>query len=84
VRKRHRSRRTFDTYKVELSSADGGTDKQTLWIAKDSRKPVKMTANVAEMGGATITQEMVPKSNQQSANNGCREAGLFCLSKLHS
>jgi dipeptidyl aminopeptidase/acylaminoacyl peptidase len=51
---------TFDTYKVELSSADGGTDKQTLWIAKDSRKPVKMTATLAEMGGATITQEMVP------------------------
>src|SRR5580765_7134512 len=51
---------TFDTYKVELSSADGGGDKQTLWIAKDSRKPVKMTAVLAEMGGATITQEMVP------------------------
>jgi hypothetical protein len=51
---------TFDTYKVELSSADGGADKQTLWIAKDSRKPVKMTATLAEMGGATITQEMVP------------------------
>jgi len=51
---------TFDTFKVELSSADGGTDKQTLWIAKDSRKPVKMTATMADMGGATITQEMVP------------------------
>jgi dipeptidyl aminopeptidase/acylaminoacyl peptidase len=51
---------TFDTYKVELNSADGGGDKQTLWIAKDSRKPVKMTATLAEMGGATITQEMVP------------------------
>jgi dipeptidyl aminopeptidase/acylaminoacyl peptidase len=51
---------TFDTYKVELSSADGGGDKQTLWISKDSRKPVKMTATLAEMGGATITQEMVP------------------------
>jgi hypothetical protein len=51
---------TFDTYKVELNSADGGGDKQTLWIAKDSRKPVKMTAVLPEMGGATITQEMVP------------------------
>ncbi|HZD94036.1 MAG TPA: alpha/beta fold hydrolase [Candidatus Sulfotelmatobacter sp.] len=50
---------TFDTYKVELSSADGGGDKQTLWIAKDSRKPVKMTAVLADMGGATITQELV-------------------------
>jgi hypothetical protein len=50
---------TFDTYKVEVTSADGGADKQTLWIAKDSRKPVKMTAVLAEMGGATMTQEMV-------------------------
>ena len=51
---------TFDTYKVELTSADGGQDKQTLWIAKDSRKPVKMTSTLGEMGGATITQELVP------------------------
>jgi dipeptidyl aminopeptidase/acylaminoacyl peptidase len=49
---------TFDTYKVELSSADGGNDKQTLWIAKDSRKPVKMTSVLTDMG-ATITQELV-------------------------
>lgn len=51
---------TFDTYKVELSSADGGNDKQTLWVAKDSHKPVKMTATLADMGGATIEQELVP------------------------
>jgi hypothetical protein len=51
---------TFDAYKVELTSADGGADKQTLWIAKDSRKPVKMSAVLADMGGATITQELVP------------------------
>lgn len=51
---------TFDTFKVEVSSADGGSDKQTLWIAKDSRKPVKMTGVLADMGGATVTQELVP------------------------
>ncbi|HYX53318.1 MAG TPA: prolyl oligopeptidase family serine peptidase [Candidatus Limnocylindrales bacterium] len=51
---------TFDTYKVEVTSADGGGDKRTLWIAKDSRKPVKVTAVLAEMGGATLTQELVP------------------------
>ena len=51
---------TFDTFKVELTSADGGNDKQTLWIAKDSRKPVKMSAVLAEMGGATLTEELVP------------------------
>jgi len=31
---------TFDSYKVELTSADGGSYKQTVWIAKDSRTPV--------------------------------------------
>ncbi|HWX55745.1 MAG TPA: alpha/beta fold hydrolase [Verrucomicrobiae bacterium] len=51
---------TFDAYKVEITSADGGTDHQTLWVAKDSRKPVKITAVLAEMGGATLVQELVP------------------------
>lgn len=49
---------SFDTYKVELTSEGG--DKVTLWIAKDSHKPVKMAAVLPEMGGATMTQEMVP------------------------
>jgi hypothetical protein len=48
----------FDCYKVELSSADGGPDKMTVWIAKDTRKPVKSSATVAQMGGATITSEL--------------------------
>jgi len=30
---------TFAAYKVELSSADGGSDKATVWIAKDIRGP---------------------------------------------
>ena len=30
---------TFDAFKVELSSADGGPDKSTVWIAKDTRDP---------------------------------------------
>lgn len=51
---------TFDSYKVEISSADGGNDKQTLWIAKDSRKPVKLEALLPAMGGATMRMELVP------------------------
>lgn len=50
---------TFDSYKVELTSADGGSDKRTMWIAKDSRKPVKMTATLPDMG-ASVEQELVP------------------------
>ena len=49
---------TFESYKVEVSSADGGNDKQTLGVAKDSRKPVKVTAVLASMGGATMTMEL--------------------------
>jgi dipeptidyl aminopeptidase/acylaminoacyl peptidase len=49
---------TFDTFKVEISSADGDSDHQTLWIAKDSRKPVKLAAVLADMGGATLTAEL--------------------------
>ncbi len=51
---------TFDTYKVEISSADGGADKETLWVAKDSHKPVKESAVLASMGGAVLTQELMP------------------------
>ncbi len=50
---------TFNAYRIELTSADGGSDKATLWIARDSRKAVKMTAVIAQMGGATLTTELV-------------------------
>jgi len=51
---------TFDAYKVEITSADGGADRRTLWIAKDSRKALKMSAVMTEMGGATMTAELEP------------------------
>ena len=49
---------TFSAYKLDLSSADGGTDKATVWVAKDTRKPVKMSAVMPQMGGATMTAEL--------------------------
>jgi dipeptidyl aminopeptidase/acylaminoacyl peptidase len=49
---------TFDSWRVELASAEGGADKKTIWIAKDSRKVVKVTAVLASMGGAVMTQEL--------------------------
>jgi hypothetical protein len=51
---------TFDAVKVELSSADGGPDKSTIWIAKDTRTPVKISTVMAEMGGAILTAELLP------------------------
>jgi dipeptidyl aminopeptidase/acylaminoacyl peptidase len=50
---------TFQAFKVELSSADGGPDKSTLWIAKNTRTPVKISTVLAEMGGATLTAELL-------------------------
>ena len=45
----------FDTYRVEISSAEGGPEQMTLWVAKDSRKAVKMSS---AMGAAKIAAEL--------------------------
>ena len=51
---------TFDAYKVEIVSADNDSDKQTVWIAKDSRKVVKIAAVLPSLGGAVLTSELTP------------------------
>jgi len=51
---------TFDAFKVELNSADGGSDKMTLWIEKDSHRAVKLSAVLGQMGGATLLAELLP------------------------
>ncbi len=51
---------TFEAFRVEISSADGGPDQSTIWIAKDTRTPVKMATLMIEMGGATLTAELLP------------------------
>ncbi len=50
----------FETFKVEITSADGGNDQMTVWIAKDSHAAVKTSAVLASMGGATLTAELLP------------------------
>jgi dipeptidyl aminopeptidase/acylaminoacyl peptidase len=49
---------TFDTWRVEVASADGGSDKKTVWVAKDSRKVIRVKAVLAAMGGAVMTEEL--------------------------
>jgi hypothetical protein len=49
---------TFEAFRVDVTSTDGDADKKTLWVAKDSHKVVKVTAVVAAMGGATLTEEL--------------------------
>ncbi len=41
---------TFDTFKIEITSADGGNDHETYWIAKDSRKAVKLARGPGRYG----------------------------------
>ena len=50
---------TFDTFRVEVASEDG-PDKITFWVAKDTRKPVKIAQAVPQAGGATMTAELLP------------------------
>jgi hypothetical protein len=49
---------TFTAYKVVLASADGGTEKATVWVTKDTRRPIKMAAIMSEVGGGTLTAEL--------------------------
>jgi len=49
---------TFDAYKVEITSVDNETDRQTVWIAKDTRKVLKISAVLPSFGGAVLTSEL--------------------------
>lgn len=49
---------TFDAFKIEVVAADNDADKQTIWIDKESRKVVKMTATLVNLGGALLTSEL--------------------------
>ncbi|MCI0664697.1 MAG: DUF3108 domain-containing protein [Acidobacteria bacterium] len=48
----------FDTFKCEITSAEGEAGKTTLWVARDDRRVVKVSALVPEMNGATLTSEL--------------------------
>jgi dipeptidyl aminopeptidase/acylaminoacyl peptidase len=50
----------FEAYKVELTAADNEADKETVWIAKDSHKVLKITATLPSLGGAVLTSELQP------------------------
>jgi dipeptidyl aminopeptidase/acylaminoacyl peptidase len=49
---------TFGSFKLDITSAEGGPEKVTVWVAKESRKVVKFATIIAEMGGATLTAEL--------------------------
>lgn len=49
---------TFDSYKVEVTPADGSAGKSTIWVDKESRKPVKLSSTMPQLNGATLTMEL--------------------------
>jgi len=51
---------TFQAWKVELTSAAGEPGSTTLWIDKATRKVVKTSATLPQMGGAVFTSELQP------------------------
>ncbi len=48
----------FEAFKVEITSAEGGPDHDTLWIARGGRQAVKYESVIAAMGGAVMTGEL--------------------------
>ncbi len=51
---------TFQAWKVEIASAEGEPGQTTIWVATDSRKVVKLSATLPQMGGAVVTSELQP------------------------
>jgi dipeptidyl aminopeptidase/acylaminoacyl peptidase len=49
---------TFDAYKVEILAADNDADKQTVWIDKNSRRVLKISAVLPSLNGAVLTSEL--------------------------
>ena len=51
---------TFDAYKVDIVDTENDADKQTLWIAKDTGRVVKISAVLVNLQGALLTSELMP------------------------
>ena len=49
---------TYDTYKVEITSAEGGPDRETIWVSKADHKAVKLESVLVAVGGAVMTAEL--------------------------
>ncbi|MDQ3211545.1 MAG: S9 family peptidase [Acidobacteriota bacterium] len=50
---------TFKAWKVEIASAEGDPGQQTVWIDTVSRRVVKTSATLPQMGGAVASAELV-------------------------
>ncbi len=50
---------TFDAFKVEITSPDNEADKTMVWIAKDTRRVLKISSVLTGLNGAILTSELV-------------------------
>jgi hypothetical protein len=53
---------SFQTFRVEISSAEGGEGGTTLWIDQESRLVVRAETSVPQLDGATLTSELQSSS----------------------
>ena len=51
---------TFNAYKVDIVDTENDADKQTIWIAKDTGRVVKISAVLVSLQGALLTSELMP------------------------
>ncbi|HEY2295533.1 MAG TPA: hypothetical protein VGM86_32925, partial [Thermoanaerobaculia bacterium] len=49
---------TFDSLKLEVTSAEGGAEKTTIWVDPATRQVLKSVEVVPQMNGAVITAEL--------------------------
>jgi hypothetical protein len=49
---------SFDAWKLEVASAEGEPGGQTIWVDKTTRKVVRVSAVLPQMGGAVMTSEL--------------------------
>jgi len=49
----------FETFRVEIMSAEGGPEHSTVWVSKNDRRAVKMITIMPELGGARLEAELV-------------------------
>ena len=51
---------TFNAYKVDIVDTENDADKQTIWIAKDTGRVVRISAVLVNLQGALLTSELMP------------------------
>ncbi|HEY3835127.1 MAG TPA: alpha/beta fold hydrolase [Bryobacteraceae bacterium] len=48
----------FECWRVELTSAEGGSERSTIWLSTDDRKTVKLSTIMLELAGARLEAEL--------------------------